>query len=80
VDTVLEVFELSIATVKLISGAFGLLADGPETLVLAYEEVLSNYGVSAAHHNTALEHYDTLSILILDEASVIGNAFFAEAR
>jgi hypothetical protein len=65
---------------KLIGGAFGLLADGPETLVLAYEEVLSNYGVSVAHHNNALEHYETPSILILDEAYVIGNAFFVEAR
>lgn len=65
---------------ELIRGSFGMLAEGPETLVLAYEEVLRNYGVSVAHHKTALEHYETLSILILNDAYVIANAFFAEAR
>jgi hypothetical protein len=64
---------------ELIGGKFGMLAEGPERLVLAYEEVMSDYGVSVSHHTSAPKHYETLSILILDEAYVIANSFFAEA-
>ncbi|MGH9906254.1 MAG: hypothetical protein ACRD8U_11820 [Pyrinomonadaceae bacterium] len=36
----------------LIGGSFGMLADGPEPLVLAYEEVLQSYGFSTSHHKS----------------------------
>ena len=64
---------------ELIRGSFGMLADGPERLVLAYEEVMSHYGVSVSHHRSVSAYDEALSILMMDENYVIANGFVAEA-
>jgi hypothetical protein len=64
---------------ELLRGSHGMLAEGPEPLVLAYAEVLANYGVSVSHHRYGRARDEKLSILILDDAYVIANDFVAEA-
>lgn len=63
----------------LIGGSFGMIADGPEQLILAYEEVLRRYEVSVSHHQSSAAQDETLSLLMLDEAYVIAKRFWAEA-
>ena len=75
----LKYFNPSIPLIELLRGPYGMLAEGPERLVLAYEEVLANYGVSVSHHRYTNAKDESLSILILDEAYVIAKAFVAEA-
>jgi hypothetical protein len=60
----------------LIRGSFGLLADGPEPLVLSYEEVMQSFGFSTSHHESRrpvywngkkwIEEKAALSVMILD--------------
>lgn len=67
---------------QLIGGSFGMLAEGPQPLILAYEEVMASYGVSISHHesNSIYPIYDdTLSVLIMDESYVIAKRFHTEA-
>jgi hypothetical protein len=74
---------------ELIRGSFGLLANGPEPLVLSYEEVMQSFGFSTSHHETprpkywngkkSIEENAALSVMILDESYVIAEAFKAEA-
>jgi len=69
---------------ELIAGSFGMLAEGPEPLVLAYAEVMQSYGFTTSHHSSVLpgdwvgESAD-LSVLILDKSNVIASAFLANA-
>ena len=74
----LKYFNSCIQLSELLRGSFGMLAEGPEPLVLAYEEVLANYGVSVSHHRYGKARDEKLSILILDDAYVIANDFVAE--
>jgi hypothetical protein len=37
---------------ELIAGSFGMLADGVEPLILAYEEVMQRYGFSTSQHES----------------------------
>lgn len=74
---------------NLIAGGFGRLAEGPAPLVLAYEEVLREYGISTSHVEPKLpvywdsgkwaEEHANLSVLILDNSYVIASAFEASA-
>ena len=74
---------------ELIRGSFGMLAEGPEQLVLAYEEVMQSFGFSTSHHESrATMHWDgdkwvqdrsPLSIMFLDKTYVIAEAFTASA-
>jgi hypothetical protein len=74
---------------ELIRGSFGMLADGPDQLVLAYEAVMQRFGFSTSHHESrSAMHWDgerwvqdrsPLSILFLDESYVIAEAFAASA-
>ncbi len=74
---------------ELISGGFGMLAEGPERLILAYEEVMQQHGFSTSHRDPTnpvywrgeawLEQKTALSVLILDESYVVAEEFIAEA-
>lgn len=74
---------------ELIAGGFGRLAEGPEPLVLAYEEVMQDYGFSASHVEPRLpsrwvggewvEIYPSLSLLLLNESFVVAESFAAKA-
>jgi hypothetical protein len=72
---------------ELISGRFGMLAEGPEPLVLAYEEVMRAHGFSASHldptkpvyggGNERLGHNAPAFVLILDDSYVVAEQFVA---
>lgn len=74
---------------ELIRGRFGMLADGPDQLVMAYEAVMQRFGFSTSHHEsrppdqmrwngeTGVQDKSPLSILFLDESYVIAEAFAA---
>lgn len=74
---------------ELIAGSFGMLADGVEPLVLAYEEVMQRYGLSTSHHESRapmywdgerwIKEHATLSVMILDKSYVIAEAFEASS-
>jgi hypothetical protein len=74
---------------ELIAGSFGMLADGVEPLVLAYEEVMQRYGFSTSHHESRppvywdgerwVEENAALSVMLLDKCFVIAEAFEASA-
>ena len=74
---------------KLVSGNAGMLADGPEPFILAYEEVMGRYGFSTSHLEPAAPvHWDgekwveekaKLSVLILDEDYIVAESFEAKA-
>jgi hypothetical protein len=63
----------------LIGGSFGMIADGPEQLIMAYEEVLRSYEVSVSHHKSSAAQDESLSLLMLDQSYVIAKSFWAEA-
>jgi hypothetical protein len=63
----------------LIGGSFGMVANGPEQLILAYEEVLRGYGLSVANHRSSEKLEDDLSVMIFDRSYVIAKRFWAEA-
>jgi hypothetical protein len=56
---------------ELIGGSFGMLANGPEQLIFAYEEVMRAHGVSTSHHKSARPLDASLSVIIFDESYVI---------
>ena len=70
---------------ELIRGTFGMLADGPDQLVLAYEAVMQRFGLSTSHHEsrpadqmrwngeTWVQDRSPLSIMFLDESYVIAD-------
>lgn len=60
---------------ELIGGSFGMLADGPEPLVLAYEEVMQSYGIATSHHKSSEALDNSLSVLIFDQSYVIAESF-----
>jgi len=72
---------------ELIAGSFGMLADGPAPLILAYEEVLQRYGISTSHiePKPPMSWRDgkwvlddtNLSVLILGNSYVIATDFDA---
>jgi len=72
---------------ELIAGGFGMLAEGPEPFILAYEDVLRQHGFSTSHldptkpvyagGNELLGPKDSVSVLLLDESYVIGEHFDA---
>jgi hypothetical protein len=73
----------------LISGGFGRLAEGPEQLILAYEEVMQQHGFSTSHcepttpvyweGNVWPEQTAALSVLILNESYIVAEEFVAKA-
>ena len=65
---------------KLIEGSHGLLAEGPEPLILAYEKVMHEYGISASYHTSSSPLDAPYSVLILDQAFVIGERFETDAQ
>ncbi|MGL1102712.1 hypothetical protein ACSTLM_00695, partial [Vibrio parahaemolyticus] len=69
----------SVRLAELIGGSFGMLADGPEPLVLAYEEVMQRYGISTRSHQSFRAMDAGLSVIILDRSFVIAEAFEANA-
>lgn len=74
---------------ELIAGGFGMLAEGPEPLILAYEEVMQQHGFSTSHLDPSkpvywggegwLEEKAALSALVLDESYVVAEKFIAKA-
>jgi hypothetical protein len=64
---------------ELIRGSFGMLADGPEPLIVAYEEVLRSYGVSVSHNKSSDVRDEALGVMLLDQSYVIAKRFWAEA-
>ena len=44
-------FNSGVRLPELIGGGFGMLAEGPEPLILAYEEVMQRYGFSTSHRD-----------------------------
>jgi hypothetical protein len=71
-------FNSNIRLSELIEGSFGMLADGPEALVFAYEEVMQSYGVSTSHHASIKPKDAFLSVIVFDESYVIAEAIDAE--
>jgi len=73
---------------KLISGGSGMLAEGPEVLMLAYEEVLQRFGFSESHVDagepaywdgeTWLEEREKLSVLVIDRSYIVAGKFVAK--
>lgn len=63
----------------LIGGSFGMIADGPEPLVFAYEEVMQRYGVSTSSHQSQRAKDAKLTVIILDKSYVIAERFEANA-
>jgi hypothetical protein len=73
----------------LLSGGYGMLAEGPEQLILAYEEVMQQHGFSTSHREpTARVYWEdhawheqtaALSVLILDESYIVAEEFVAKA-
>ena len=63
----------------LIEGSHGLLADGPEPLIIAYEEVMHKHGISASYHESSRPLDEMYSVLIFDQAFVIGERFEIDA-
>jgi hypothetical protein len=74
---------------ELIAGGFGMLAEGPEPLILAYEEVMQQHGFSTTHRDPRQPVYwggegwlaekAVLSALVLDESYVVAEHFAAKA-
>ncbi len=74
---------------ELIAGGFGMLAEGPEPLILAYEEVMQRHGLSTSHRDPRkpvyrggdgwLEQKAALSVLILGESYIVAEEFTAKA-
>ncbi|HEY9404085.1 MAG TPA: hypothetical protein VIQ24_15610 [Pyrinomonadaceae bacterium] len=64
---------------KLIAGGFGMLAEGPEPLILAYEEVMQQYGFLTSHlePRPSLQRA-ALSVLMLDDSYIVAERFKAE--
>jgi len=72
---------------KLIAGGAGMLADGPEPLVLAYEEVMGQFGFATSHLEPKVQLYwngeawveekTELWALMLDESYVVAENFVA---
>lgn len=72
---------------ELISGGFGMLAEGPEPLVLAYEDVMRAHGFAASHLDPAKPVYgggtELLGpnagafVLVLDDSYVVAEHFAA---
>ena len=72
---------------ELISGGFGMLAEGPEPLVLAYEDVMRAHGFSASHLDPTKPVYGggterigqnaPAYVLILDDSYVVAEQFVA---
>lgn len=82
-----EFLNMSLGLTNLIAGGFGRLAEGPEPLVLAYEEVMQQCGFSTSHLAPSPSmHWDgarwaedstAFSVLTLDESYVIASGFEA---
>ena len=74
---------------ELIAGGFGMLAEGPEQLILAYEEVMRQHGFLTSHLDPTepvywggggwREERGALSALILDESYVVAENFMSKA-
>ncbi|HKR60209.1 MAG TPA: hypothetical protein VJS64_10790 [Pyrinomonadaceae bacterium] len=64
---------------ELIGGSFGMLADGPEPLIAAYEEVMQCYGFSTSRHKSNRPRDAMLSVMIFDESYVIAEDFRVSA-
>jgi hypothetical protein len=75
--------------VKLLVGGFGMLAEGPEPLILAYEELMRQHGFSTSHVDRSkhlhlsgkelLEMKASVSVLLLDDSYIIAEEFDAIA-
>jgi hypothetical protein len=74
---------------KLITGGSGMLAEGPEPLMLTYEDVLQRFGLSTSHvdagepaywdDETWREERETLSVLVIDQSYIVAEKFVAKA-
>ena len=72
---------------QLIGGGAGMLADGPEPFILAYEEVLQRFGFATSHLEPKparhwngeawVEEQSALSVLILEDFFIVAEAFSA---
>ena len=77
----------NMALPELIAGGFGMLADGPERLILAYEDVMQAYGFSTSHLDSRAPVYwrgnewvrqnAPVFVLILDQSYVVAEQFTA---
>jgi hypothetical protein len=77
----------NVGLLELITGGFGMLAEGPEPLVLAYEDVMRAHGVSASHLDPTKPVYGggterlgenaPAYVLILDDSYVVAEQFVA---
>ncbi|PSF30524.1 hypothetical protein C7H19_23720 [Aphanothece hegewaldii CCALA 016] len=73
----------------LIAGGYGMLAEGPEQLIVAYEEVMRSYGFSTSHLDPRTPVYwngtewikeeSNLHVLLMGQSYVIAEQFTAEA-
>jgi hypothetical protein len=74
---------------ELIAGGFGMLGEGPEPFILAYEDVMQQHGFSTSHldpgkpvyagGNELLGPKDAVFVLLLDESYVVAEEFDAIA-
>ena len=78
----------SMPLTKLLAGGFGMLAEGPKTLLAAYKEVLERHGVQASHYDSEpfassynekwIEETTRLKVLILEKSYVVAADFLAK--
>jgi hypothetical protein len=78
----------SVRLTELIAGGFGVLADGPESLVLAYEEVMQQHGFKTLHSDPRMPVYwsggkwqeekTNLSVLTFNGSYIVAEQFQAE--
>jgi hypothetical protein len=73
---------------EMIEGGFGVLAEGPASLIAAYDEVLKRFGIRTTitddreptywDDGLRLRSYNALSALVLDESYLIAERFNAD--
>jgi hypothetical protein len=81
-------FNSNVQLTKLIIGGSGMLAEGPEPLILAYEDVIQKFGFSTSHLDagepaywngeTWLEEREKLLVLVLDRSYIVAEKFIAK--
>ena len=64
---------------ELIAGRYGMLANGPQPLIVAYEEVMQRHGFSTSNHQSGKRFDRGLSVLTFDSSFIIAERFEAIA-
>src|SRR5258705_8291122 len=72
-------FNTDLSLSELLGGTFGLLAEGPEQLIVAYEKVLNGYGVSVSHHKSSEVQNENVAVMLFVWSYFILKRILAQA-